>query len=263
MDGYAGGSSLDASGVDTALPDTSAPDTAIADGGKDSGTDTRADTLVADTLVADTFVADTFVADTFVADTFVADTFVADTSVTDTFVADTADTSVTDAPVGCHLVINEVQTRGTSGYDEFVEIYNPCDVDVPITGWKLAYRPSAGGTSDTNLVTFPAGAKVVAKGFVLAVNVSGLFAGEASPVVADFTFTSGVADDGSVGLRDNTGALVDSVGWGTAAATNPFVETAAALGPASGASISRVPAGKDTNNNSADFVKTTPSTPKS
>lgn len=260
MDGYAGGTADDASGVDTALPDTAVPDTAkpdtaVVDSGKDSGTtDTRADTFVADTFVPDTSVSDTFVADTFVADTFVADTFVADT-----FVADTADTSVPDGPVGCHLVINELQTGGTSGVDEFIELYNPCDAEIAIAGWKLSYRSATGTTESSLVAAFGATAKVAAKGFFVAANSGGTFA-----AAADATWpTSGLAaTGGGVGLRDSGGALVDSVAWG-AGTTNAFIETAAAPAPSAGESISRVPAGKDTNNNSVDFVKTTPSTPKS
>lgn len=275
MGGYSSGvggeAGLDAE-VDSAPPVDSTPtDSGPADstdpidtGRIDSGTvpdSTTVDSATVDSDaggVADTAVVDSR-ADTTVVDSG-TDTAVVDSG-TDTGVTDSATSSDSSdaAPVGCHLVINEVQTRSVaSGIDEFVEIYNPCDVELPLAGWKLAYR-SAAGTSESNLVTsFAAGAKVVAKGFFIAANVGGSFAAG-----ADATFTSGIADDGSVGLRNTTGTLIDSVGWGTAAATNPFVEKAAAPGPASGASISRMPKGTDTDDNSSDFKSTSPSTPKS
>jgi hypothetical protein len=53
----------------------------------------------------------------------------------------------------------------------------------------------------------------------------------------------------------NTGAIVDSVGWGTAA--NAFVEGTAVAAPGQNRSIIRSPYdGKDSNNNLADFVLT-------
>ena len=60
------------------------------------------------------------------------------------------------------------------------------------------------------------------------------------------------ASAGGVGLRDSNGAMVDSVGYGTA--TNAFVETAAATAPAAGSSIARHPDGADTQSNAADFT---------
>ena len=74
---------------------------------------------------------------------------------------------------------------------------------------------------------------------------------------ADRKFSAGLASAaGGVGLRSADGALVDSVGWGTA--TNAFVETAAAAAPpiaaAPGTSGARNPDGHDTHDNSADFT---------
>jgi len=231
--------------ADSGPTDSGIGDTTIADSPGDStGTDTKPDAVTTDVAID---AADTSVAD----------------SASDLGVevgSDSGSPEVGDTGTGtCHVVINEVETRSvTSGLDEFVELYNPCDTDIAIAGWKLAYR-SAGGTSESNLVaTFAAGAKVPAKGFFLAANSGGAFAAS-----ADATFSQGVADDGSVGLRDGAGALVDSVGWGSAALTNPFVEKAVAPGPASGGSISRVPNGTDTNDNSLDFKKLTAATPKS
>ena len=80
---------------------------------------------------------------------------------------------------------------------------------------------------------------------------------------ADRTFSTGLASAaGGVALRDASGGVIDSVGWGTA--TNAFVETATAAAPpiaaAPGTSGARSPDGHDTNDNSADFaVDDTPS----
>jgi Lamin Tail Domain/Collagen triple helix repeat (20 copies) len=156
--------------------------------------------------------------------------------------------------------VNEVQT-GTSGAaaDEFVELYNPGTADVDIGGWKVVYR-SAAGTSDTTLATIPAGATIAAGGFYL---LGG--SGYAGTATVDQSFSTGLAaTGGGVGVRDSTGAPVDSVGWGTA--TNELVEGSAAPAPPAtatpGSSIVRLPDGHDTDANAADFTITATATPK-
>src|SRR5262249_13809404 len=73
----------------------------------------------------------------------------------------------------------------------------------------------------------------------------------------DGTLASGIAESGAVGLRDTSGALVDSVAWGSATAS-AFCETDAAPAPptaaAPGLSIERLPNGADTNDNAHDFA---------
>lgn len=256
MDGYSGGLAprdtgaadsavADSSAVDSAMPDTAAPpDTSV----DDTLVDTAADTL-ADTSIIDSGTIDTG------ADVRDTTPDVVDTSVADS----TMDTAVPDAPVGCHLVINEVQTRSVAtGFDEFVEIYNPCDVEIAITGWKLVYRSASGATESVLVPSFAAGAKVAAKGFFLVGNAMGSYA-----ATSDATYTSGVGDDAGIALRDAGGGIVDSVAWGAAVATHPFIETAAAPQPSSGGSIARKVLGIDTGDNSLDFAKVATPTPKS
>jgi Lamin Tail Domain/Collagen triple helix repeat (20 copies) len=148
--------------------------------------------------------------------------------------------------------VNEFSTgvEGALG-DEFVELVNVSGSAADLSGWRLVYR-SGGGTSDVSLGTLPDGTMLAPGAFLL-------FGGSAyaGGHPADRTFSTGLASAaGGLGLRDATGALVDSVGWGTA--TNAFVETAAAvappLAPAPGTSGARRPDGRDTNDNSADFT---------
>jgi uncharacterized protein len=128
-----------------------------------------------------------------------------------------------------------------------------------LSGWKLVYR-SAAGTSDTTLATLPAGTTIAPGGFYL---VAG--GGYAGSRAADATFSTGLASTGgAVGIRDGGGALVDSVGWGTA--TNVLVEGTVAPAPPTtaspGSSIARHPDGHATNDNGADFSVETTATPR-
>jgi hypothetical protein len=252
----------------TVLNDMDSYTGGFADSGEEVLVDSgiRADSFVppVDTGVKDTTGTDTKMADTALTETAVTDTGVDTTmdtgtpidSATDTRDSATPDTMTPDAPVGCHIVINEVQTRGVVAGDEFIELYNQCDATVDLSGYRLVYR-SATGVSDVTVALIPSGKSIAAKGFFVVGN--GSFAAG-----ADVPFTaSGIADDGAAAIRDASGMSLDSLGWGSVASTHAFVETAAAPGPATGASISRTPAGTDTNNNSADFKNTSPSTPKS
>jgi hypothetical protein len=153
-------------------------------------------------------------------------------------------------PPPTQLTVNEVETGGTgSAADEFVEIVNLGSSGVDISGFKLVYR-SGGGSSDVSLATVPAGTVLAAGGFYLFGGSGYTGSGSAA---ADQSFSTGLAATaGGVGLRDASGTLIDSVGYGTA--TNAFVEGAAAAAPAAGSSIARHPDGHDTQSNAADFT---------
>ena len=165
----------------------------------------------------------------------------------------------TDMASGCstaqHPVINEVQTGGSSSTsDEFIEIYNPCALQVDLTGWKLVYR-SASGVTDVLVATI--GKPIGGNGYNLV--ASSVFSGG---VAADETYTGGhlAAAGGGLALRNLNMGIVDSVGWGTA--TNAFIEGAVASAPAGGQSLARTPNGTDTDHNNLDFKIATTPTPK-
>jgi Lamin Tail Domain/Collagen triple helix repeat (20 copies) len=160
-----------------------------------------------------------------------------------------------DAPA---LRVNEVMT-GVSGSaaNEFVEVVNAGSAAADLGGHKLVYR-SATGASDVTLGTVPAGT-------TLAAGARYVFGGAAFTATADQSFGTGLAaSGGGIGLRDPQGQLVDSVGYGAGTA-NGFVEGAPGPAPPTvaspGASISRLPDGHDTNDNSADFTVASPPTP--
>jgi hypothetical protein len=153
------------------------------------------------------------------------------------------------------LVVNEVQTTGATGSktDEWVEIFNTCTTGpVDMTGVKLIYRSST-ATSDGFVLAMPSQMLAPLGYFLVA---DGGYSG-----TPDLQFAAGGLADtgGAVGLRDAAGNLIDSVGWG--AASNSFVEGAAATAPGNGQSIARKPNGTDTNHNDKDFLVGAP-TPK-
>jgi hypothetical protein len=159
---------------------------------------------------------------------------------------------------GAAIRVNEFMT-GSAGVasNEFVELFNAGSSAADVAGFKVAYR-SAAGTSDITLATIPAGTTIPAGGFYL-LGGSGYLGLRA----ADQSFSAALASTGGgLAVRDSTGAILDSVGYGDS--TNAFVEAHAATAPpataAPGNSSDRLPDGHDTNDNAADFsVSSTPS----
>lgn len=157
------------------------------------------------------------------------------------------------AEAGGHLVISELQTGGASASDEFVELYNPTPVAMPLEGLELVYV-TATGTTVTRKASWPLGAASIPPGaHVLVVNDVGAYAG-----IGDATYGGGVASTGGAWALRIQGAstAVDAVGWGTATA---WLESHPAPAPAAGSSLERLPGGdggsaQDTDDNAADFA---------
>ncbi|MFY2561755.1 lamin tail domain-containing protein [Corallococcus terminator] len=180
-------------------------------------------------------------------------------------------------PVSDHVVISEVSGRGaTSQTDEFVELHNPTNQAVDLSGWMLQYK-SATGNAYTGTVVIPAGKVIPAHGYFLLANTgyTGTGALAADATWSGFDMSANVTGGGHVRIgRDLTTPSpieVDKLGWGTANA--PEGSAGGPFHPAAGGSIERkaLPTstqatmaeggsdasrgnGSDTNNNSADFV---------
>jgi hypothetical protein len=154
--------------------------------------------------------------------------------------------------------INEFMTgTASAASNEFVELYNAGTSAVDLSGYKVVYR-SAAGTSDTSLGTIASGTSLAAGAFYL---LGG--SGYTGPPAADQSFATALASTGGgLAIRDASGTIVDSVGYGTA--TNAFVRGTPAPAPPNAAtpgnSDVRLPDGHESGDNSVDFsVSTTPS----
>ena len=181
--------------------------------------------------------------------------------------------------VANHVVISEVQVAGNGDdppTDEFVELYNPTDTDVVMSGWRLTRKNSA-GTEDNLVATL--GGTVPAHGFFLIGHGTG-YNGDTPLDVIYSSPSTPIGNDYTVLLYSDAGTtLVDKVGFGTNDEdfeTNPF-----ASNPPSNGGIERkanvlstgdslAPSGtdetagngEDTDNNANDFVSQTTSNPQ-
>jgi hypothetical protein len=121
---------------------------------------------------------------------------------------------VVNAEIADHVVISEVYVNAagsTESDNEWVELYNPTASEVNISGWKIdtaTYQPDA---------TLPAGVKIPPYGFYL-IGDKGWTPDNSSWPTPDYhneeiTLTN---TDGWIQLKDSTGAVIDTVGWGSA-----------------------------------------------
>ena len=67
-----------------------------------------------------------------------------------------------------HIIVNQVYGGSNDGYasHSFIELYNPCDVEVNLNGWELQYRSSEDG-GDTAWHELTLTGKISSKGYYL------------------------------------------------------------------------------------------------
>lgn len=167
--------------------------------------------------------------------------------------------------VSPHLVISQFQAGGGTADDEFVELHNIGPAPVDLNGFRLVYR-SASGNSDVGPLAVWTSPTIVQPGQYYLIATTA-YDGPATP---DLIYNAGTcqcsmgAASGGLAIRlggQNTGVIIDSVGWGMA--TNAFVEGTVTPAAGNNNSKSRLESGcRDTDNNQADFVSTVPSSPR-
>src|SRR5438093_2917887 len=70
-----------------------------------------------------------------------------------------------------HVVISEFASRGpASATDEFIELYNPTDNPISLSGWKLQYSAATNGATWSDRAILPANASIPGHGFYMIAN---------------------------------------------------------------------------------------------
>ncbi|MFS0705076.1 ExeM/NucH family extracellular endonuclease [Cellulomonas sp. 179-A 9B4 NHS] len=165
-----------------------------------------------------------------------------------------------DAPVVISEVYGGGGNSGATLTQDFVELYNPGDAPVDVSGWAVQYA-SAGGASWQ--VTRLTGASVPAGGHLLVGQARG--SGGTVDLAPDVTGTIAMSGStGKVALTSSPQALtcaagcadvpavVDLVGYGASASS--FAGSAPAPGTGNATSASRDAVGTNTADNAADFT---------
>ena len=164
--------------------------------------------------------------------------------------------ALADAPG--HVIINEIYgaggNNGAALNADFVELYNPTNSVIDLTGWGLSYRsatnegafPIEGQTGH-----YPLTGKIDPQGFYLVKKTPGANGVAFKAPDKELTLDLAAAN-GRIGLLNGT-QVIDFVGFGTA---NVFEGTKAPA-PSLTKSITRVNFA-DTDNNGADFILVDP-----
>lgn len=160
------------------------------------------------------------------------------------------------------LLIVEVQIAAENAFDDFIKIYNPSDSDIFLGNYKGSYlrlvKRTKSSAKDYSIKSWSKDsvANVPAKGFFLWASSKN----ESFPakIKADSQTSQTLSKDNGVALRigpENTGELIDSVGWGNF--NNILFENASFYkNPGAGQILSRKENNgiyQDTNNNEDDF----------
>lgn len=175
-----------------------------------------------------------------------------------------------------HVVISQIQLSGTgNAQDEFVELYNPTDTPIEMTGWRLTRKSSSGG-SIQNLVANLSGT-IAPRSYYLISHPSASTASIADKVYS--SSSSAMTTNNTISLFSDAGVtIVDKIGLGTAVdvessafATNPtndqsIVRKATADSTEAslhtGGAEANFGNGFDTDTNETDFVLFTTSLPR-
>ncbi len=201
-------------------------------------------------------------------------------TVTATLGSSTASSTITVQTGGGanHVVISELQVAGATAGDEFVELYNPTNAAVDLSGWKLQYKSAAGAAYLAAAVTIPAGKSIAPHGFFLITSIR--TSGFTGAIESDVAHTGPLNLAAAAGhVRIGPAAIttspadplaVDTVGYGVTASAPEG--GAAAPNPAANSSIERKAYatstdvsmttggdategnGQDSDNNAADFI---------
>lgn len=164
--------------------------------------------------------------------------------------------------VATNVVISEFRTTGPSGgNDEFVEIYNPTNGSVDITGWLINGSNNSGSTSTRLVIGSVIGGSVVLQPgqyYLAARSGAGNYTGS---VVPDETYSTGIVDDGGIALY-NGALLVDAVGMHINSAYKEVTVLTPLTGTSNQSYARKSNGCSDSNNNSTDFNLINPSNPQ-
>ena len=152
-----------------------------------------------------------------------------------------------------HIVIGEFRTRGQlGGFDEFIELYNPTNTLVDISGWTINKSGACPSSSTATMVTIPALTELQSGQHYLVTSASSTYVALANQTYpANATYA--VADTGGIGLFDLS-TLIDSVGMCNSTVYYEATPLTALSGVAN-QSYERINNGcEDTDSNSSDFL---------
>ena len=155
------------------------------------------------------------------------------------------------------LLITEVQTQGADAYQDFIELYNPNNIDIYLNNYRLVKRAET-SSSDTTIKSWSGDlvSKIAAKSYYLWGSSTDSF--WPALISADVWTQQNISSDNGIAIRygpADTGQVIDAVGWGTF--NNVLYESSAfPQNPGANQGLGRKLNGEnyqDTDNNPNDF----------
>ncbi|MFH0906979.1 MAG: lamin tail domain-containing protein [bacterium] len=153
------------------------------------------------------------------------------------------------------VVINEIMIGQTDAVkNEFIELYNPTENSIDLTGYKLKKKTKSG--SESNLVSSSKFIGIIpAYGYFLITHPD-----YKNIINADLAYSGSsysISSNNTIILYDQEDNIIDKVGYGEDASD---FEDQASFEPKNNQSIERQPIGQDSDNNIIDFIiRDTPS----
>lgn len=149
-----------------------------------------------------------------------------------------------------HLLITEIQISGSTTNDEFIELYNPTDQEIDLTGWSIKKKTKTGNETTLVSSTRFKNKSILPKSYFLIARAEE-YTGTTPP---DLYWPKSycLAKNNTLLLYDKNNKLIDKVGWGNA----KDFEGSPITNPEKGQSIERKKINEiyqDTDNNSSDF----------
>jgi len=158
------------------------------------------------------------------------------------------------------ILITEVQIEGEQSSDDFIELFNPNNQLVDISGWQIKKKTSSG--KESSVIVVPQGTIIDPLNYILWASSKNDYH---QRVGADISTAAYLSKNNSIALFDKEKRLIDAVAWGEG--ENQFVEDIPfSENPAKNQTIGRkinenTQEYIDTDNNSLDFEIQIP-TPK-
>jgi len=107
------------------------------------------------------------------------------------------------------LLIVEIQIAGDKVDNDHIKIYNPLDIDLDVSGYKLKKTNSKGNVS--LIKVFPIGSVIPAKGYFIWGNSKENYA---SIIKANISSSATLTKNNSIALFTSEEKIIDAVGWG-------------------------------------------------
>src|SRR3954469_1826899 len=150
------------------------------------------------------------------------------------------------------VLVTQVSFRGPSGgNDEYIQLKNVSASAQDIGGWQI-WGSNNTGSAQSPRATVPPGVSLPAGKSYLFTNAGA--SGYSGPVPGDATYTTGVADNGGLQLRDAAGTVIDAVGSTQTVAA--FREGAGLVFPTANGNdtfVRKAAGAQDTDDNLSDF----------